>query len=39
MSTEIKELNRILCKQCVEKEYENCRTCKIYKLINKIAGR
>jgi hypothetical protein len=39
MSTEIRELNRIVCRQCVEKEYEKCRTCKVYQLVNKIAVR
>jgi hypothetical protein len=37
MNSEIKELNRIICKRCVEKDYEKCRDCKVYKLINKIA--
>ncbi len=37
MSSEIKELNRIICKECREKDYERCRNCKVYKLVNKIA--
>ena len=37
MNSEIKELNRIICKGCEEKDYERCRTCKVYQLINKIA--
>ena len=37
MTTEIKKLNRIICNQCEEKEYEKCRTCKVYQLVNKIA--
>ncbi|MGB9676435.1 MAG: hypothetical protein ACPL0C_04535 [Candidatus Bathyarchaeales archaeon] len=38
MNAEIKELNRIICKQCDEKDYEKCRSCKVYYLINKIAN-
>jgi hypothetical protein len=38
MNAEIKELNRIICKQCTEKEYEKCKNCKVYQLINKIAA-
>ncbi|MGB9756212.1 MAG: hypothetical protein ACPLVJ_00300 [Candidatus Bathyarchaeales archaeon] len=37
MNSELKELNRIICKQCDEKDYEKCKNCKIYQLINKIA--
>jgi hypothetical protein len=37
MQPEIKELNRIICNQCMEKEYEKCTNCKIYKLMNSIA--
>ncbi|MGB9741289.1 MAG: hypothetical protein ACP5IM_07625 [Candidatus Bathyarchaeia archaeon] len=39
MNAEIKELNRIICKQCDERDYEKCRNCKIHQLINKIASR
>jgi hypothetical protein len=39
MSSEIKELNRIICKRCDQKEYEKCRTCRIYQLINRIVER
>jgi hypothetical protein len=39
MNSEIRELNRMLCKECDEKEYEKCRTCKVYKIVNKIAGQ
>jgi len=38
MNSEIKELNRIICKQCDEKDYEKCKSCRIYQLINKIAA-
>lgn len=38
MNSEIKELNRIICKECDEKDYEECRNCKVYQLINKIAA-
>ncbi|MGQ9640650.1 MAG: hypothetical protein ACUVUF_00810 [Candidatus Bathycorpusculaceae bacterium] len=37
LNSEIKELNRIICKQCDEKDYEKCKSCRIYQLINKIA--
>jgi len=37
MNNEVKELSRIICNQCVEKEYEKCRSCRIYLLVNKIA--
>ena len=39
MYTEIKELNRMMCKECPEKAYEKCKSCKVYKLVNKIAGQ
>jgi hypothetical protein len=38
MNSEIKELNRIICNDCDEKEYEKCQCCKIHRLVNKIAG-
>ncbi|MEM3442918.1 MAG: hypothetical protein QW667_05680 [Candidatus Bathyarchaeia archaeon] len=37
MNAEIKELNRIICKGCDEKNYEKCRGCRIYYLINRLA--
>lgn len=37
LNSEIKELNRIICNQCDEKDYEKCKKCKVYQLINKIA--
>ena len=39
MNSEIKELNRIICKPCDEKDYEKCKSCKIYRLVNKIAAQ
>ena len=39
MNAEIRELNRMLCKECSEKEYDRCRTCKVYQMVNKIAER
>ena len=36
---EIKELSRIVCNNCDEKEYEKCRVCRIYLLVNRIADR
>ena len=38
MNPEIRELNRIICKKCNEKDYEKCRDCKVFQLINKIAA-
>jgi hypothetical protein len=37
MNSEIRELNRMICNQCDEKEYEKCKFCKVYLLINRIA--
>lgn len=37
MDSEIRELNRIMCKTCDEKDYEKCKGCRVYQLINKIA--
>ena len=39
MHSEIRELNRIICNQCEEKEYEKCQGCKIYRLINRMVGQ
>lgn len=38
MNTEIRELNRIICKQCDEKDYEKCRNCRVYQIVNRIAA-
>ena len=37
MNAEIKELNRMICKNCDVKDYRECRKCRIYQLINRIA--
>lgn len=37
MNSEIRELNRLICNECDEREYEKCKNCRIYKLVNKIA--
>jgi hypothetical protein len=37
MNSEIRELNRMICNQCDEKEYEKCKGCKVYRLVNRIA--
>jgi len=37
MNAEIKELNRMICKNCDAKDYGECKKCKIYQLINQIA--
>jgi hypothetical protein len=39
MNSEIKELNKIICGQCDEKEYEKCRNCRVYQLVNKLVAR
>lgn len=36
MNSEIKELNKLLCKHCEEKEYEKCHSCKVYQLVNSM---
>jgi hypothetical protein len=36
MDQEIRELNRLICKRCEEREYENCKACRVYKLVNSI---
>ncbi len=38
MKQEIIELNKLLCKNCNETEYENCRECKVYQLVNTLAS-
>lgn len=38
MASEVKELSRIICNRCGEKEYEKCRDCRIYYLLNRIAA-
>jgi len=37
MNHEIKELNRMICRDCNVKGYDECKNCRIYQLINKIA--
>jgi len=39
MNAEIRELNRIVCNHCDEKNYEKCRGCRVYLLFNRIATR
>jgi len=39
MSQEIRELNRLICNRCEEREYEKCKDCRIYHLVNKIAEK
>jgi hypothetical protein len=38
LNSEAKELSRIICSRCRQKAYEECRKCKIYLLINRIAS-
>jgi len=37
MNSDIRELNRLICNDCDEKEYEKCKVCKVYQLVNRIA--
>jgi len=39
MNQEIRELNRLICNRCEEREYEKCKGCRIYHLVNKIAEK
>jgi hypothetical protein len=39
MNSEVRELNRVICNRCDEKEYEKCRSCRIYLLVNRIAAK
>lgn len=39
MNAEIKELNRMICKNCDVKDYKDCKKCRVYQLINKIASQ
>lgn len=39
MNPEIRELNRMICKNCDVKGYDECKKCKVYQLINRIAGQ
>ena len=39
MTSEVVELNRIICNRCEQKEYEKCKACRIYLLLNKIAEK
>jgi hypothetical protein len=36
LESEIKELNRMLCNNCKQKSYEDCKGCRVYQLVNKI---
>jgi len=38
MNAEVRELNRLMCKHCSAKDYSECKKCRIYQLINKIAA-
>jgi hypothetical protein len=37
LNSDIRELNRMICNQCEEREYEKCKLCKVYQLVNRIA--
>ena len=39
MNAELKELNRLLCRECSKTKYEECKNCKVYKLINSLASK
>lgn len=36
MNNEVKELNKLLCDNCVERDYEKCKSCKVYILVNSL---
>lgn len=36
MSSEIKELNKMLCESCMVNDYESCKSCKVHQLVNKV---
>jgi len=38
MNNEVKELNKLLCENCVERNYENCKSCKVYILVNSLVS-
>lgn len=38
MDPEIVELNKLLCKTCSETEYEKCKECRVYQLINSLVS-
>jgi len=38
MNHEVKELNKLLCENCVERNYENCKSCKVYILVNSLVS-
>jgi len=37
MNSDVKELNKLLCRNCNETDYRKCQTCKVYQLVNSIA--
>jgi len=39
VNSEVTELSRMICNRCDQKEYEKCRNCRVYLLINRIAER
>jgi len=39
MNAELKELNRLLCKNCDKTKYEDCKRCRVYQLINSLASK
>jgi hypothetical protein len=39
MNSELRELNRVICNRCDQKDYEKCRACRIYQLVNRIVAR
>jgi len=39
VGSEIRELNRIICRKCDEKDYEKCKHCKVYQLVNRLAAQ
>jgi len=39
MNAELKELSRFICRKCDKTKYEECKKCKVYKLINSLASK
>jgi len=38
MKAEVREINKMMCRGCSETDYEKCKFCKVYNLINSIAS-
>jgi len=38
MKLEVKELSKMVCKDCSETDYQKCQSCRIHQLINSMAS-